>query len=189
MMNEVRIHTFTDTEIPYTEEQLFNKLCNMYENTPIKNISSLWFQTYYTFMNCLIENLEDAYNEGRNNREELENYNFFRRSINDTNLLIIKTYAPDIYNSHEYKFDYDEYDEFFDDEFENSFFKLVFEPTLKICADILNTHFKERFNNYINEKDAELSGSETDTETDTETETETETETDTDTDTETETDE
>jgi hypothetical protein len=49
------------------------------------------------------------------------------------------------------------------------FFKLVFVPTLKICADILNTHFKERFNNYINEKDAELSGAETETETDTDT--------------------
>ena len=73
MMNEVRIHTFTDTEIPYTEEQLFNKLCNMYKNTPIKNISSLWFHTYYTFMNCLKENLEDAYNENGNNREELKN--------------------------------------------------------------------------------------------------------------------
>ena len=90
IMNEVNI--FNGIQYNYTEEQLFNKLCNMYKNTPIKNISSLWFHTYYTFMNCLIENLEDAYNENRNNREELENYIYFRRLINDTNLLIIKNY-------------------------------------------------------------------------------------------------
>ena len=36
MMNEVRIHTFIDTEIPYTEEQLFDKLCNMYKIHPLK---------------------------------------------------------------------------------------------------------------------------------------------------------
>ena len=161
MMNQV--NTFNGIQYNYTEEQLFNKLCNMYNNSPIKNISSLWFHTYYTFMNCLKENLEDAYNENRNNREELENYIYFRRSINDTNLLLIKNYAPDIYNSYEFKFDYAEYDEFFDDEFENNFYELVFVPTLKICSDILNTHFKERFNNYINEKDAELSGAETET--------------------------
>ena len=88
MMNEVNF--FNGIRYNYTEEQLFIKLCNMYNNSPIKNISSLWFHTYYTFMNCLKENLEDAYNENGNNREELENYIFFRRSINDTNLLIIK---------------------------------------------------------------------------------------------------
>ncbi len=72
----------------------------------------------YTFMNCLKKEVEDAYNENKNIREELENCFFFRRSINDTKLLIIKNYAPDLYSSYEYKFDYDEYDQFFDDEFE-----------------------------------------------------------------------
>ena len=48
-------------------------------------------------------------------------------------------------------------------DYEIKFSKKVFEPTLRICADILNLHLKERCNNYINEKDAELSGADTDT--------------------------
>jgi hypothetical protein len=41
---------------------------------------------------------------------------------------------------------------------------MIHKPTLKICADIIDSHFEERFDNYINEKDAELSGADTDTE-------------------------
>jgi hypothetical protein len=35
---------------------------------------------------------------------------------------------------------------------------------LKISADIINTRFNERFNNYIINKEAELSDADTDTE-------------------------
>ena len=51
------------------------------------------------------------------------------------------------FNSYNYSFDCDEYDI---DEFEFIFFKKVFEPTSKISADILNLHFKERFDISIN---------------------------------------
>ena len=50
----------------------------------------------------------------------------------------------------------------FHDDYELIIYKKLYEPTLKICGDILNLHFKERFDNYINEKDAYLSGDETD---------------------------
>ncbi len=74
MMNQVSIHNFIDTNNLYTEEELFDKICRMYIETPIKDISSLWFDTHYTFMNDLKKEVEDAYNEDRNNREELEHY-------------------------------------------------------------------------------------------------------------------
>ena len=38
---------------------------------------------------------------------------------------------------YEYEFEYDEYDEEFDDDYEINFFKLVFVPTLEICAILL----------------------------------------------------
>ena len=171
MMNEIRIHNFMETDIPYTDEELLNKLCRMYNDTPIKDISSLWFNFHFTIINILKEDVEDAYNEDGDNKIQLENYMFLRRLINDKNLLLIKNYAPDIYNTYEYNFDNDEYEYDDVDEYEINFFKKVFKPTLKTCADILNLHFKDRFDNYINEKDAELSGAETETETETETDT------------------
>ena len=116
-------------------------------------------------------------------------YYFARHSIMDINLLLIKNYTPDIYNSYEYNFDCDEFsNDDDDDDFEKNFLKKVFEPSLKICADILNTHFKEKFNTYIHEKDAELSGADTDTDTDSDSDTDTDTDTDTDSDSDTDTD-
>ncbi len=53
MMNEVRIHNFMETDIPYTDEELLNKLCRMYNDIPIKNISSLWFNYHNTLINIL----------------------------------------------------------------------------------------------------------------------------------------
>ena len=159
MMNEVRFTNVIET--PYTEEELFNKLCRMYGDIPIKNISSLWFYIESTLINKLRSEIEEADNEDRDNEMEWETYFSIKNSTVDINLLLIKTYAPDIYNSYEYDFDYIKYDEFHDD-YELIIYKKLYEPTLKICGDILNLHFKERFDNYINEKDAYLSGDETD---------------------------
>jgi hypothetical protein len=41
-------------------------------------------------MNQLKKEIEDADNEDRDNEEEWENYYFYRRSISDVNLLLIK---------------------------------------------------------------------------------------------------
>ena len=78
MMNEVRIHNFMETDIPYTDEELLNKLCRMYNDTPIKNISSLWFNFHFTIINILKEDVEDAYNEDGDNKIQLENYMFYK---------------------------------------------------------------------------------------------------------------
>ena len=127
MMNQVRIHNFIETEDPFTEEELFNKLCRMYNKTSIKDISTLWCYSHNTTINVLKKTIDDADNEDRDNEDEWEIYNFVRHSIMDLNLLLIKNYTPDIYNSYEYNFDYDEYNEFFDDD--SIFFKKAFEPT------------------------------------------------------------
>ncbi len=37
MMSEVIIYNYIETENPFTENELFIRLCNMYNDTPIKN--------------------------------------------------------------------------------------------------------------------------------------------------------
>ncbi len=101
--------------------------------------------------------MEDAYNEGRDNEPEYESYIDNIRSTNNMNVLILKYHAPEIYNTYEYDFNiddgeyYDEYD--YDGEY-GPIHKKLFQPTLKLCANFLDSYFKERVNNYINERDA-----------------------------------
>jgi hypothetical protein len=51
------------------------------------------------------------------------------------------------YDSYHYDFEYEDNDKFF-------------EPTMKVCQDILNNLFKDRFHVFFNEQDAKLWGAE-----------------------------
>ena len=68
--------------------------------------------------------------------------------------LFTKKYAPNIYNSYEYKIG--EY---------NNCIEKIYNQNLKIFADIIHNRFNSRFFKYINDLEgAELSGTDTDTE-------------------------
>ena len=125
-----------DGNLSYDDEHLFDIILKNYKTNNQTDIYDFWYSVHNVFLY-----LED---------DSLINYH------NDIQLAIIKTYAPDIYDTYEYDEDYFEYDE----EHKN-----IFEPTLDICAEIIKFRFTDKLFKIINAIEGdELSDADTDTE-------------------------
>ena len=135
MMKDIPIGS---DEILYDDEYLFEMIVEFYNTYNQTNIRSLWE------FNFLIDFDE----------EYIEDDHIIINNNNNLNLTLIKKYAPNIYNSYEYKIG----------EYDNCIEKM-YNQNLKIIADILHDRFNSRFFKYINDLEgAELSGADTDTE-------------------------
>ena len=125
-------------EILYDDEYLFEMIVEFYNTYNIINIRNLWE------FNFLIDFDEEG----------IEDDHIIINNNNNLNLTLIKKYAPNIYNSYEYKIG----------EYDNCIEKM-YNQNLKVIADILHDRFNSRFFKYINDLEgAELSGADTDTE-------------------------
>jgi hypothetical protein len=135
MMKDIPIDS---DEILYDDEYVFEMIVEFYNTYNQTNIRSLWE------FNFLIDFDE----------EYIEDDHIIINNNNNLNLTLIKKYAPNIYNSYEYKIG----------EYDNCIEKM-YNQNLKIIADILHNRFNSRFFKYINDLEgAELSGADTDTE-------------------------
>ncbi len=122
-----------DGNLLYDDEHLFNIILENYKENNQTDIYDFWYSAHSFDL------------------ESDENPDYY----NDIQLAIIKTYAPDIYNTYEYDEDYFEYD----DEQKN-----IFEPTLDICAEIIKSRFTDKFYKVINAIEGDnLSDADTDT--------------------------
>ena len=136
MMKDIPITT--NDYSSYDDEYLFEMIVEFYNTYNQTNIRSLWE------FNFLIDFDE----------EYIEDDHIIINNNNNLNLRLIKKYAPNIYNSYEYKIG----------EYDNCIEKM-YNQNLKIIADILHNRFNRRFFKYINDLEgAELSGADTDTE-------------------------
>ena len=126
-----------DGNLLYDDEHIFNIILKNYKENNQTNVYDFWYDAH----NLLFDLEDDSY--------PINEYN-------DIQLAIIKTYAPDIYDTYEYDEDYFEYDE----EHKN-----IFEPTLDICAEIIKSRFTDKLFKIINAIEGdELSDADTDTE-------------------------
>ncbi len=91
MIKDVYICNYIETEKTYTENELFVFLCNMFNDTPIKNIYLLLCVIHIIKqINELKRVMEDANNEGRDNELEYESYIDNILSTNDSNVSLLK---------------------------------------------------------------------------------------------------
>ena len=139
MMKDIIIDSYEilydeDENLLYDDEHLFNIILENYKTNNQTDIYDFWYSSH----SLDLENDENPFN-----------YH------NDIQLAIIKTYAPDIYNTYEYDEDYFEY---------NEEHKNIFEPTLDICAEIIKSRFTDKLFKIINAIEGdELSDADTDT--------------------------
>jgi hypothetical protein len=143
MMKDIPIHPIYENEFNDCEEEyLYNEFCYLYDKSCMKDIYKYWLKSR-SFHFLETDNICKS------------NYGYLRLKTYQL-LKLIKDYAPDIYSTYEFSFEINKT--------RKQRFIIIHKLALKISADIINTRFNERFNNYIINKEAELSDADTDTE-------------------------
>jgi len=145
MMKDIPIHPLYQHEFNDCEEQfLFNQFCHLYDKSCMRDIYNYWLESKsFDFESYVLET----------DNMSRETYGYLRLKTYQL-LKLLRDYAPDIYNTYEFNIE--------TNKTRKQRFIIIHKLALKISADIINTHFKERFDNYINEREAYLSGADTD---------------------------